>query len=164
LATSAGAGERAWYVGIEGGVEFDGGSNVDDSGWAALVTIGRGLTDHLSLEGEVGYRSTSPAGGLWWMASDIDQLSFMGNLIYEAPLGKEVSVAVGVGIGGDQVRQEYGSGFSKSEMEVMGQLKLGLSIAVTESTELVANYRYTESITSSPVDNSTLTVGLRFAL
>lgn len=145
-------------------MEFDGGSNVDDSGWAALATIGKGLTNHLSLEGELGYRSTSPGGGPWWMASNIDQLSIMANVVYEAPLGKEVSVAIGLGIGGDQVRQEYGTGFSKSEMEVMGQLKLGLSIAVTESTELVANYRYTESITSAPVDNSTLTVGLRFAL
>lgn len=158
------AGKRDWYVGIEGGAEFDGGGTGDSSGWAGLVTVGAGLSEHLSLEGEVGYRATSSDGyfALW---ADIDQLSFMANLVYEAPLSKDVALAIGVGLGGDQVSLDYyGANFSKSEMEVMAQIKLGLSIAVSEGTEVVANYRYTESITASPVDNSTLTVGLRFEL
>ena len=159
------AGKRDWYIGIEGGGEFDGGATGDNSGWAGLVTLGAGLTEHLSLEGELGYRTTG-SDGYGGLYADVDQLSFMANLVYEAPLSKEVSFAIGVGLGVDQVNLDYYYYFSPDygELEVMGQLKLGLSVAASESTDLVANYRYTESITSSPVDNSTLTVGFRFEL
>jgi opacity protein-like surface antigen len=164
MGAPADAGGRSWYLGLEGGVELDGGGQSvgsgADSGWAGLVTIGAGITSHLSLEAELGYRSTSSDG----FSADIDQLSVMANLVYEAPLSEVVTVAIGVGVGGDQVSLDYYSGFSKSEMEVAAQLKLGLSVDVSENTELIANYRYMESITSSPVDNSTLTVGVRFAL
>lgn len=158
------AGKRDWYIGIEGGAEFDGGATGYSSGFAGLVTLGAGLTEHLILEGEIGYRNTS-SDGYFGLSADIDQLSFMANLVYEAPLSKDLSFAVGVGLGADQVSLDYYYGrATDSEIEVMGQLKLGLSLAISESTELVANYRYTESITTSPVDNSTLTVGLRFEL
>lgn len=165
MGVPAEAGKRGWYIGIEGGAEFDGGATGDSSGWAGLVTLGAGLSEHLSLEGELGYRTTS-SDGYFGLNADIDQLSFMANLVYEAPLSKDISFAIGVGLGGDNVNLDYYYYVlsSHSELEAMGQLKLGLIIAVSESTELVANYRYTESITSSPVDNSTLTVGLRFEL
>lgn len=166
VATSASAGDRNWYIALEAGIELDGGGSSaggDDSGWAGLVTVGTGITSHLSLEAEVGYRTTS-SDGFFALSADVDQLSVMLNAVYEAPLSQAVSVAIGLGVGGDQVSLDYYSGFSKSEMEVAAQLKLGLSVAISENTELVANYRYMESITSSPVDNSTLTVGIRFGL
>lgn len=164
MGVPAEAGKRDWYIGVEGGAEFDGGATGDSAGWAGLVTLGAGLTEHLSLEGEFGYRSTS-SDGYFGLSAAIDQFSFIANLVYEVPLSKEASFAIGVGLGGDQVYLDYYYGrATHSEMEVVGQLKLGLSIALSESTELVGNYRYTESITSSPVDNSTLTVGLRFEL
>jgi len=160
LATPAGADQRSWYLGLEGGVEFDGGSGADN-GWAGLLTIGAGITSHLSLEAELGYRTATIEG--YSPSLDLNQSSLMLNAVYEAPLTKEISVAIGVGLGVDEVAVEYGS-FEDSEVEVATQLKLGLSMEVSESTELVANYRYMEMITDSGIGNSTLTIGVRFAL
>jgi opacity protein-like surface antigen len=153
LAAPAGAGERSWYLGLEGGVGAD-------SGWAGLVTLGAGVTSHISLEAEVGYRYTTDEA--FWMV-EVSQTSLMLNAVYEAPLSKEISVAIGVGVGADDVSVDSGF-FEESEVEVAAQLKLGLSMDLGESTELVANYRYMEMITDSGIGNSTLTIGVRFDL
>lgn len=156
LAAPAGAGERPWYLGLEGGVELDG-----DSGWAALVTVGRGIASNINLEAEFGYRGTSESG---WLPVDIDQASLMMNAVYEAPLSEQVSLALGVGAGADYVSVEYPWGSSESEVELAVQLKLGLNVELSESTDLVANFRYLETVTDSAIDNTTLTIGLRFDL
>lgn len=160
LAAPADAGGRSWYLGLEGGVEFDGGSGAD-SGWGGFLTVGAGITSHVSLEAELGFRSTSADG--FFFPVDIDQASLMLNAIYEAPLSEEVSFMMGVGLGGDQVSVDI-IGFEESEVEVAAQLKLGLSLEVSEGTDLVANYRYMEMLTDSGINNSTVTVGVRFAL
>ncbi|MDZ4869965.1 MAG: porin family protein [Alphaproteobacteria bacterium] len=160
LAAPAGAGERSWYLGLEGGVEFDGIANEGGTGWAGLLTIGRGISSNVSFEAELGYRLTNES---FWDA-DIEQTTLMLNAVFEAALSKEVSVAIGLGIGADNVSVEYPWGYSESEVELASQLKLGLSLAISESTEVVANYRYVETITDSGIDDSTLTVGVRFAL
>lgn len=165
LAAPTGAGERSWYLGFEGGVELDGGGSnygEDDSGWAGLVTVGTGVTSHISLEAELGYRTVSSdySGGL---SSGVDQTTLMLNAVYETSLTKDVALAIGVGVGGAQVDYEYYWGGSHSDIEIAAQLKLGVSVAVSESTELVANYRYIE-VFRTYADDSTLTVGIRFAL
>ncbi len=157
LCAQADAGERPWYVGLEGGVEFDGGAygRDDDSGWAGLVTVGTGITSHINLEAELGYRSVSTVG-FYGYDTHIDQTTLMLNAVYETPISKEVSFAVGLGVGGDHVSRGR-------DNQVAAQLKLGLSVALSEDTELVANYRYVE-VFRTYVDNSTVSVGIRFAL
>lgn len=163
FAASAEAGERPWYLGLEGGVEFDGDGSSSDNGWGTFATIGSGITSHISLEAELGYRATTVSA----FAVDIDQTSLMFNAIYEAPLGENVSVALGLGVGGEAV--SYSSTFfffgtDEEEVELAAQVKLGLNIAVSDSTDLVANYRYMSTLGDLDITNSTLTVGVRFAL
>jgi opacity protein-like surface antigen len=162
LAAPTGAGERPWYLGLEGGVEFDGIANAGDSGWAGLLTVGRGISSNVSFEAELGYRSTTDNG--MWPGVDVEQTTLMLNAVFEAAISKEVSVAIGLGLGADNVSVEYPWGSTASEVEMASQLKLGLSLDVSESTEIVANYRYVEMITDSGLSDSTLTVGIRFDL
>lgn len=155
LAAAADAGERSWYLSLEGGVEFEGGAPANyDSGWAGLATIGTGITSHLSLEAEFGYRTTTGAGT--WSAVDIDQTTLMLNAVYETPISKEVSFEIGLGAGGAHVSLGR-------DNQIAAQLKLGLSVDLTDDIELVANYRYVE-VFRTFVDDSTVSVGIRFAL
>jgi hypothetical protein len=160
FATPAGAGERPWYLGLEGGVELDGGSSgssQDDYGWAGLLTVGTGVSTHFSLEAELGYRTTDSYGYLGY-GGGVDQTTLMLNAIYEMPLTKEVSFAAGVGVGGDKV--SFGG---QSDMQIAAQLKLGLNVAISDNAELVTNFRYVEAFRTY-VDDCTVTVGIRFAL
>lgn len=166
LCVPAGAGEKSWYAAVEGGAEFDGTLYSPDSGWAALLTVGREVAPHLSLEAELGYRSTSDQD---FNNTEIDQTSVMLNVVYDAALSDDLALTLGVGLGGDRVHVELVGlptvmPYSESEIEVAGQLKIGLSLAVSESTDLIANYRYMELLTDSPVSNSTVSFGIRFAL
>jgi opacity protein-like surface antigen len=163
LAAPAGAGERSWYMGLEAGLELEGGGNSygydpADGGFAGLLTLGTGITSHLNLEGELGYRSTSDDG------IDIDQTTLLLNLVYEAPLSQDISIDLGVGVGADRVVVDYFGFFEESEIEAVAQFKIGLSLDISDSTELTANYRYVETLTDSAIDDSTVTVGMRFAL
>lgn len=166
------AGKREWYVGIEGGAEFVGtahGSAItgdDEIGIAVLATIGRRLGTHFSLEGELGYRSTSDQ--LWVGEVDVNQVSMMVNAIYDLPLSDDISFGVGAGVGYDRVEVE-GFGWSDDEIQIAAQIKLGLSFELSDSTDVSVNYRFMTTFGkdypyTDDYDNSTLTVGLRFAL
>jgi len=165
FAAPAGADERPWYLGLDAGVEFGGdGSSfgaVDDNGWAGLLTVGQGITPHLNLEGELGFRSTDSTG--YFANADISQLSFMLNANYEAPLSETISVEIGAGIGANVVDYEYLGGYGTTETKLATQLKLGAVVDVSEGAAVVATYRYMETW-GSDADNSTLTIGLRFDL
>jgi opacity protein-like surface antigen len=167
LAAPTGAGERPWYLGLEGGVEFDGDGGSNDNGWGGFLTLGSGLTSHISLEAELGHRSTSATffDGFGFYHIDVEQTSLMFNALYEAPLGEEVSIVLGAGVGGENV--SYSSlmfGDDENEIELAAQVKFGLNLALSESTDLVANYRYMSTLGDLDVTNSTLTVGIRFDL
>lgn len=172
LGAPADAGQRSWYIGLEAGPEFVGtahGSAISgdsDIGLAVLATIGRRLGTHFSLEGELGYRSTTDDG--WWGPLDVDQISGMVNGIYDVPLGKDISLAIGAGVGFDRVEVQ-GFGWSDSELQLAAQIKLGLNFEIAEATDLSINYRFMTTFTgdypyNDDFDNSTLTVGIRFAL
>jgi hypothetical protein len=162
----ADAGERSWYLGLEAGVEFDGGGNPAENGWAGLATIGTGIASNISIEAELGYRSVSH--DLYYMfpeTIDINQTSLMFNAIYEAPIGEGAVLALGLGVGGASI--EYSASYLFGEhdgFDAAGQLKLGISVPVSESTEIVANYRYMTTLGDWDMTNSTLTLGVRFAL
>ena len=158
MGVPAEAGKRDWYVGIEGGIEFDGWGK-GDTGWAGLATLGKEITEHVSFEAELGYRSTT---NVWWPI-DISQTSLMVNAVYDAQLTKEIGIELGIGAGVDRINFDYWFA-DFEETEYAGQFKAGLTFALTEETDLVASYRYVEMLSDSPVNNSTLTIGLRFAL
>jgi opacity protein-like surface antigen len=167
LAAPTGAGERPWYLGLEGGVEFDGDGGSNDNGWGGFLTLGSGLTSHINLEAELGYRSTSATffDGFGFSTVDIDQTSLMFNALYEAPLGDNASIVLGAGVGGENVSYSgFMFGADENEIELAAQVKLGVSVAVSESADLVANYRYMSTLGDLDVTNSTLTVGIRFDL
>ncbi len=167
---SASAGERTWYVGIEGGAERGGAfndSNQSEIGPAVLATVGRKLGPNFSLEGELGYRSTNEE---MFTLADIDQISAMVNAVYEVPVSEGISLSLGAGIGVDYI-QVRGGGFwpvpiDDSDIQSAAQLKFGLNFEVGETTDLYANYRLMTTFENdfTDIDNSTLTLGLRFAL
>lgn len=170
LGAGADAGERAWYVGIEGGKEFAGTLNdsYSDTGYAVIATVGRALGSHFSVEGELGYRSTSE---FYFGPTDTTQTSVMVNAVYEAAILESVSVSIGAGVGLDRISIESPGGLYIFALDIEDtqtavQLKLGLSLALTENLDLTANYRAMSTFENEIVDydNSTLTVGLRFAL
>ncbi len=156
-----------WYWGVEAGVELgDGALNGGaDLGVALLGTMGAELGANFALEGEVGYRSTTEGG--FFGDVDITQLSLMLNGIYEVPLSDTASLALGLGVGVNDVDAEFGF-FSQSDTTFAAQVKLGLAFEVNEHMDLVTNVRYMTPVTSSngisDIDNTTITIGLKFDL
>ncbi len=168
LTASATAGEQAWYIGIEGGVELtgehDGGTmpEGDDLGLAVFGTVGHGIGDNLRIEGEFGYRSSDQELGTM---VDFTQLSAMVNLLYVAPLTDNISFLVGGGAGVDYVEAEVWW-TNDSDLQGAVQLKAGLDFAIADATDLSVTYRYMTTFSNDIVDldNSTLTIGLRVEL
>ncbi|MCE9522401.1 MAG: porin family protein [Alphaproteobacteria bacterium] len=174
LSMSADAGDRTWYVAIEAGVESDGGQgsfwpNEYNSGLALLATVGTRISNQVRLEGELGYRSNDVDS--YSSSIDVNQYSLMANAVYEIPVSKELSFDIGMGLGLDHIELDSAF-FSVSDTELAGQLKFGLSLAVSDATDLTLNYRYLRSFGGdfylaggdSGVRDSTWTVGLRFDL
>jgi opacity protein-like surface antigen len=166
IAGSAGAGEQGWYLGIEAGAEFDGHFDAQsDTGYAIMATVGHSLGQNFELEGEIGYRSAS----VTMFAYDVDQFSVMLNAVYEAPLTEQLALNIGGGIGLDVIHASMPSFFfpiDDSSVEFAAQFKAGLTYALSETTDVTATYRYMQAFEGdfTELDNSTLTVGLRFDL
>jgi opacity protein-like surface antigen len=161
LGTPAEAAERSWYMALDAGIETDGDAYGTDWGFGGFAAVGREVTSHLNVELEFGYRSTTDDG------YDIDQTSLMLNAIYEVPVTEDVSLSLGLGLGADRVRVGIdvpGFSWSDSEVEFASQLVLGANWEVSEGTDLLARFRYMETVTASAIDNATLTIGVRFEL
>jgi opacity protein-like surface antigen len=163
---AANAGERQWYVGIEAGAELEGHADpLADVGYAFIGTIGHRLGPNLSVEGEIGYRTTSdPSFGTW----DVEQISIMLNGVYSAPLTEQLSLNLGAGLGVDIVHERaFIFGVLENDDAVFAaQVKLGLSYAMSDSTDISVAYRYVEVSegTFTDLKNSTVTMGLQFSL
>jgi len=169
LAVTANSSEEPWYLGIEGGVELsgrhDGGtlpSAGEQLGPAVFGTLGREIDDNLRIEGEVGYRSSEQELGTM---VDFTQLSAMVNLLYEAQISDDISLLVGGGAGVDYVEAEV---WWTRDDDIQGavQLKMGLDFAIADATDLTVAYRYMTTFSNGIVDldNSTVTIGLRFQM
>ncbi len=164
-AAGADAGERAWYIGIEGGAELDGHFSADaGTGYAIIATVGHRLGPNFDLEGEIGYRSARDGA----FDYDVDQISVMLNGIYNVPLTEQLSFSVGGGLGVDFIHASFNFfvPIEDDSVQLAAQFKTGLSFALSESTELVANYRYVKAFEGDfiELESSTLSVGLKFAL
>jgi opacity protein-like surface antigen len=167
LTAGADAGERAWYVGVEGGLEFDGHFDTQaDTGYTLIATVGHNLGQNFALEGEVGYRSAS----FTLFDYDVDQFSVMLNGVYEAPLTEQFMLSVGGGLGLDFIHVSIPTlpffPVDEESVQFAAQFKVGLSFELSETTDVIANYRYMKVFDGdfTELENSTLTVGLRFAL
>lgn len=180
LSMSASAGERSWYVALEGGLEFEGGSNAgsyanaSNEGTAAFATFGTKISNNISLEGEFGYRSTGFDSYYFSMIHvDVHQYSVMVNAVYEVPVTKELSLDFGVGLGVDQVQLDDGYRPSAGDTDIAGQLKLGLNLAIGEGAAVTLDYRYLRTFngefyldgpSGKGLRDDTVTVGLKFDL
>jgi opacity protein-like surface antigen len=172
LAAHAKAAEQNnWYLGVEGGVEFDGQFNeLDETGEAFLVTVGRHFASDFAIESELGYRSTSEPNFFTPTNIDIDQLSVMVNVAYAAEVTKDLSFGLAVGAGLDRLTYNVpvGAGFGPLEaddLKAAVQLKISAEVALTDTIAATANYRVMHAFENdfSDIDNSTLTVGLKLA-
>jgi opacity protein-like surface antigen len=172
---SASAGERAWYVALEGGVELDGGANStgygDSNSWgpSAFATLGTEIAKNFRVEGELAYRATQY--DVYWWHANVHQYSFMANVVYNAPITEEFSLDIGVGLGADHVKVDGPIYIDARETEVAAQLKLGLNYAISKTIDLTVDYRDLRSFgdlhlsgSSGGVRDNTVTVGLKFDL
>jgi len=156
-----------WYVSLEGG-----GSKVDswdylhgstaapavpsvanrstfDGGWAALGSVGFSRQNwRLELEG--GFRRNGlaqhEAGGITTDADGrLTEYSAMFNMIHDVRLAEGLSLAVGLGAGGDHANLETAVAAGSIDSDAWRfayQGVLGLNVDVTERLTLFASYRY----------------------
>ena len=166
LAQPAVAGE-GWYVSLEGG-----GAKIDswdhlhgssalpkepvvanrstfDGGWAALGGVGFARQNwRLELEG--GFRRNGLArhesgGSIVDADGRLTEYSAMFNVIHDVQLAQGLSLAVGLGAGGDHANLETivaDGPIASDAWRFAYQGVLGLNVDVTDRLSLFANYRY----------------------
>ncbi len=188
---------QGWYAGLEGGAAWvqdadlvehlTGGTRfhgtIDlDTGWAVLATVGLEY-DRWRFEGELGYRRndinsiTFHTGFSSANINDFDQLTLMGNMLYDVPLGRDLSLSLGAGVGVDRLSFDWpgfgAHGIKDSDWQFAWQLIAGLSYAFDDTYEGFVNYRFLQ--TEGPsfedhgvredfdnVDTHTASIGLRY--
>ena len=164
LAGGADAGERTWYLSIEGGAAVGGnvsaaildgplcgllgfgpGCQPDasvESGWAALGAVGMRVMSNLRIEGEAGYRSQELGS-----RNDVTQTTVMVNALFDIPLSEAFELSIGGGLGFDWI--DTGAGdrgpLLGSDSAFAYQLIAGLSYDIADNVELTLNYRYTDA-------------------
>lgn len=190
-----------WYVSLEGG-----GSKVDpwehlhgsvaapaepsvsnrstfDAGWAALGSVGFARQNwRLELEG--GFRRNALAqhesGGITTDADGrLTEYSTMFNVIHDVRLAEGLSLAVGLGAGGEHATLETAvadGSINTDAWRFAYQGVLGLNVDVTERLMLFANYRYLNvadggfdaggglGVTGEELQKHTASLGVRFFL
>jgi opacity protein-like surface antigen len=161
LSMAASAGERGWYVGVEGGanwVDVSGGTVIrpacgmlgltpcalsaeatSEAGLAVFGVIGRQVTDQIRLEGELGYRMADFAE-----VSDISNTTLMVNAIFDVSLTDAFAVSVGAGVGYDWVDvSQVTSVYPGDDGPAAAfQLIAGARYELANGIDLTANYRY----------------------
>lgn len=161
LSLSASAGERAWYVAVEGGMNWSdvsaegaalplcgilgltpcGPDTSTDAGWAAFATIGIHAAENLRLEGEVGRRSAG-----FGDKGDITNTTVMLNGLLDIPMSSSISMSVGAGLGFDWVStdQQAAAPFPTSDNSsgFAYQAIAELSYSLSDRVDLTVSYRY----------------------
>ncbi len=159
LATAAQAGERAWYLAVEGGVNWTDaqiGSVVAsplcgllgmcvadtsmDAGWAGFAALGTKIGENLNLEAEVGHRA-SVLGD----RGDVTNTTLMLNGRLDVPVSGSLAISLGGGIGVDWVatdRSVPGPVSEDSDTVFAYQLIAGASYELSDQLDLTLTYRY----------------------
>ena len=188
---------HGWYLSLEGGanwvedsdfVNHVGVASFSDrysynTGWGALGEIGYAFDHHWRVEAEAGYRSNDInefifAGAHSPVDGNLNEITVMGNVLYDIPLSERLELSIGVGVGGDDVRLKSdipAVNFSDSVWKFAYQGIAGLNYAIGKRSQLFLDYRYL-TVSSPDFSNGvntynfddlhkhTLTIGLRFAL
>jgi len=153
------------------------------TGWAGLGTLGFGM-NHWRVEIEGGYRKNeldSYEKNGWAysdISGDVTQITAMMNVLYDVPLMENLSLAVGIGVGGDYAKIDFvlpGPDISHESWRLAYQGLAGLNYTLTRNIAVFANYRFLdarrETFEASPtltVDGEdfqkhTTSIGLRYA-
>jgi OmpA-OmpF porin, OOP family len=126
-----------------------------DTGWVMTGAVGH-RWNQWRLEFELGYRDNSsedlvvtPGPVADTMFADVTQFSQMVNLLWDLPIGDNMALTIGGGVGGVQVQVDAGGivGLSTIAMDdddyvFAYQGIAGLSIDISDQMELFAEYRY----------------------
>jgi OOP family OmpA-OmpF porin len=161
---------QGWYVSMEAGVNFLDDADVDndtidptflggfppttasfDTGWAGMFSLGHSWGDWRT-EIEFAYRDNdledfvvqgfNNAGG-----GTFEEFAIMGNLVYDWRLSDRWSLALGAGLGMDQIHYDNDSGWHTvpihdNEWVFAWQLIAGFNYELDNQNTLFVNYRY----------------------
>jgi opacity protein-like surface antigen len=183
--SSTAAGERAWYISLEAGMSDTGAGggfvvadpmfvldfplgDIDES-ITPIVAVGVYLGDW-RLETEVAHRSGDAFN------SQINQTSLMLNVAYDIPVLDRLAVTLGAGLGVDFISMDTPVADAEG-MSFAYQGLVALSFELTDSTDITLTYRHFDTLEAdfsestaagsarlSSADDSTISLGLRFAL
>lgn len=173
LAPAAEAANHGWYWGIEAGFDHphdfsyvNSSSTTTETmktGGAAMATLGTYVGSELRLEGELGYHIDDfKYWGNW------NEISLIGNLIYDIPLASDLVASIGGGLGADLILTH-----NQSDVGFAYQILAGFAWSISTRTAVTLQYRYTSvsgptfESGSGPMeydnlDHQSLTIGLRF--
>lgn len=161
---------QGWYISLEAGVNVLDDSDVDndtidptflggfaptsasfDTGWAGMLSMGHSWGD-LRAEVELAYRSNdldsfNVQGADFGGGGVFEEFAVMGNLVYDWRLSDRWSLALGGGIGMDQIHYDNESGWHTVpirdvEWVFAWQLIAGLNYEIDNQNTLFVNYRY----------------------
>lgn len=193
---AANAADHGWYWGIEAGVDqtSDAGATGTlaqwltpppvaftfpfvetlqfDTGYAAFASVGTHVAPNLRLEAELGFRSERADRHDSWR-----EVTLMLNGNYDIALSSQLTLSLGAGIGADAIAGDFGD----TDYVFAYQGVVGLSYAVTPSTDVTLKYRLLEA--GGPtfdrplvpfvgpfheeiddIEHQSVSLGLRFAL
>jgi outer membrane protein OmpA-like peptidoglycan-associated protein len=168
-----------------------------DTGWAALGTFGYGFEKNWRVELEIGYRKNDVEAyqsgvydKLYYSESttyinevrtaELEEWTFMFNVIYDVPLAERLDLNIGVGAGADLANFKDSTGFEEDDWNFAYQAIVGLTYQLSDRLDLTLNYRYlnvdspsfsktsgpsyTEAYSLEDLEKHTVTVGLRWDL
>ena len=165
-------------------MDFDGGSinsSADlDPGPAVMFSIGRGFTDNIRGEFELGFRANDADSVSGASASgDTDSWSAMINGFYDFDTGGDFTPYIGLGIGGARVEANSispvsGTSVNDSDFGLAYQAILGTAYQLDDQWSATADYRYFSApdldfsaangtSVDSNYDAHTFMIGLRFS-
>ena len=122
-----------------------------DTGWAALASLGYSYANNVRFEFEGGYRhnqfnALTPSGGASSPADgELGQFTLMANGIYDFSAGSGIILSFGGGVGANYARLNSLSlapAFDGSDIGLAFQAFAGLSVPVARWLDMTMNYRF----------------------
>jgi OOP family OmpA-OmpF porin len=161
---------QGWYISLEAGVSVVQDADADndtidptflggfapttasfETGWAGMMSLGKTWGDWRT-ELELGFRKNDldtfdVEGTSYTDGGTLEEFSAMVNLVYDWQFAERWSLALGGGVGADQMHYDNNSGFhtvdiQDTEWTFAWQLIAGLNYELSERSVLFVNYRY----------------------
>ncbi len=163
-AQAQGSSDSGWYVGLGAGLSLPndvtvpgsiavgnslihGATVTRDTTFRGIADVGFRWQQHFRLEGEIGYSdpgiSTISAGGASAKVTgaDLSEVTLFGNLLYDLPVARDLSLTLGGGLGLGMARLDTGSA-KTNDSGLAFQTITGLSYHWSENLDLAFDYRY----------------------